>query len=337
MPIGEISSLNSLLANYLHLSGALLQVADALAYAIAVSILIVAFDYAFGWIERKTIAKIQGRHGPTFAGKYGLLQNMADFVKLLSKEHVVPKRADKWLFTSTIPAMLALTVFLTLLLPLTPGILETNVGLGLLVVFVLLSFMPLIVFANGFGSGNKFGAISAQRSVIMLLSYEVPLIFVIAAAGVLAGGYNLVGIIDAQNPWWFALLMPIGFIVFFIAMLAELERPPFDIREADNELIAGWLTDVSAPYYTLALFLDYSRMFLGSLLIAILFFGGWSGPVLPPIVWLLIKVFVISFFIMIVRATMVRMRIDRLLRFGWTFLLPLSLLNLIITYLIFIG
>ncbi|MCL5239234.1 MAG: NADH-quinone oxidoreductase subunit H [Candidatus Marsarchaeota archaeon] len=326
----------SLASSYLNLTGTAATIVDTLVYAIAVSVLIIAFDYIFGWLERKTIAKIQRRHGPTYAGKYGLLQNMADFVKLLAKEHVAPKRADKLLFLSTIPTMLALTIFLVFLIPLAPTLIETNVGLGLLVVFVLLSFMPLIIFANGFGSGNKFAAISAQRSVVMLLSYEVPLIFVIAAVGALGGSYSLAGLVGAQNPWWFVVLMPIGFVVFFIAMLAEVERPPFDIREADNELIAGWLTDVSAPYYTLALFLDYSRMLLGSLLIAILFFGGWSGPLLPPFVWLLLKAFVISFFIMIIRATMVRMRIDRLLRFGWALLLPLSLINLILTYLVFI-
>ncbi len=295
------------------------------------------FDYIFGWVERKTIAKIQKRHGPTYVGKYGILQNFADFVKLLAKEHVTPKRADAIVFLATIPLMLSLSIFLIFLIPFSPGLAPTNIGLGMLVVFVILSFMPLIIFANGFASGNKFSAISAQRSVIMLLSYELPLIIVLATIGAVANGYNIVGIINAQTPLWFVIVMPIGFIIFFIAMLAELERPPFDMREADSELIAGWLTDVSAPYYTLALFLDYTRMFLGSLLIAILFFGGWQGPVLPPAFWLVLKAFIISFFIVIVRATTVRMRIDRLLRFGWVVLLPLALLNLIITYLIVIG
>lgn len=334
---GELLGIGSFVSNFLQLGGAAAQVVDTAVYAIAVSILIVAFDYAFGWVERKVVAKIQKRHGPTYTGKYGLLQNLADFVKLLSKEHAAPKSADKPLFLLSIPLMLSISIFLVFLLPFSPGLIVSNIGLGLLVIFVLLSFMPLIIFASGFASGNKFAAISAQRSVVMLLSYEIPLILVLAAVGALANSYNIAGIIGAQRQWWFVLLMPIGFAVFFIAMLAELERPPFDMREADSELIAGWLTDVSAPYYMIALFLDYTRMFLGSLLIAILFFGGWNGPVLPPVVWLLLKAFIISFFIVIVRATTVRMRIDRLLRFGWTWLLPLSLVNLIITYLIFIG
>ena len=324
-------------SNLLLLSGTAADAFDVFVYAVAVSLLIIAFDYLFGWVERKTIAKIQKRHGPTYVGKYGILQNLADFVKLLSKEHSVPRNADKALFLITIPLMLSLSLFLIFLLPFSPGIVESNIGLGMLVVFVLLSFLPLIIFSNGFSSGNKFAAISAQRSVVMLISYEIPLILVLASVGALANSYNIAGIIGAQSQWWFVLMMPIGFVVFFIAMLAEMERPPFDMREADSELIAGWLTDVSAPYYTLALFLDYTRMFLGSLLIAILFFGGWNGPMLPPIFWLLLKTFLISFFIVIVRATTVRMRVDRLLRFGWVWLLPLSVLNLIVTYILFIG
>jgi NADH-quinone oxidoreductase subunit H len=160
-------------------------------------------------------------------------------------------------------------------------------------------------------------------------------LMVVAAIGILAKGYSIAGIINAQSAGWFVALNPIGFVVFFIALLVEIERPPFDMREADSELIAGWLTDVSAPYYALALFLDYTKVFLGSLLTAMLFFGGWMGPVLPPIVWLLLKGFIIAFFIIIVRATMVRTKLNGLLRFGWLWLTPLAIVNLIITFLIF--
>ncbi|MGA3020890.1 MAG: complex I subunit 1 family protein [Candidatus Micrarchaeales archaeon] len=329
-------SIDSLITNFFSGSGMLVEAGNAFVYAILVLVLIMAFDYFFGWIERKTIAKIQGRHGPTYAGKYGILQNLADFVKLLSKENVVPKGADKNLFLITIPIMLAISIFAILLLPFSPTVIESNIGLGMLAVFVVLSSMPLLIFINGFSSGNRFAAISAQRSILVLLGYEVPLLVVLASVGALAGSYNIAGMVNAQSNGWFALMMPIGFIVFFIVMLAEMERSPFDMREADSELIAGWLTDVSAPYYTLVLFLDYTKVLLGSLIIAILFFGGWLGPVLPPFVWLMLKTFIILFFIMIVRATAVRIRIDSLLRFGWLWLMPLSLLNLIITYLLFI-
>lgn len=329
-------STSSLITNFFPGGGTAVEVANAIVYAIIILILIIVFDYLFGWLERKTVAKIQGRHGPTYVGKYGMLQNLADFIKLLSKEHEVPKRADRFLFLLTIPLMLALSIFLILLLPFSPTLIESNIGLGMLAIFIVLSFMPLIISVNGFSSGNKFAAISAQRSVVMLLSYEIPMLLVLAAVGTIANGYNIAGIIDAQAKGWFVLLMPLGFVVFFVVMLVELERLPFDMREADSELVAGWLTDVSAPYFGLALLLDYTRMFLGSLLIAILFLGGWLGPILPPIVWLILKCFIVSFFIVIIRATSIRMRIDSLLRFGWLWLLPLSLLNLIITYLIFI-
>ncbi len=337
MPISSLLAIAPLLPASISpgsLTGELIGIAE---YAIAIAMVIIVFDYVFGWLERKVVAKIQKRHGPTYAGKYGLLQNMADILKLMSKQHVAPANSDRPMFLATLPAMLALTLFLVMLIPFSPTFSGSSSGFVLLIVLVLVSFMPLVIFMNGFASGNKFSAISAERSVVMLLSYEIPLVLVVATTAALTGSYSLNGIVGAQSQLWYVVLMPIGFVIFFIAMLAELERPPFDMREADSELIAGWLTDVSPPYYMLALFLDYSRMLLGSMLIAILFFGGWNGPVLPPIVWLLIKVFAIAFFIMIVRVTMVRMRIDRLLRFGWLILLPLAFVNLIVTYVLLIG
>ncbi len=315
----------------------LLSLAGIIVYAILVSILIFVFAYLFGWFERKLIAKAQYRHGPTYVGKYGLLQNMADLVKLMAKEVIVPANANRFLISIAPQLLVALNIFIIFLLPLSPSLQASNLGLGLLVVFVVLGFTPILIFLIGFSSGNKFADISAQRSVLMLISYEMPMIMVIAAVALLTGSYSISALIAAQSRWDFAFLMPIGFLIFLVAMLAELERPPFDLREADSELIAGWLTDMSAPYYALSLLLDYSRMFLGSLLIAIIFFGGWLGPsILPPTAWLLIKAFAIAFFITLVRITTVRMRIDKILRLGWVWLMPLALINLIITYLLLV-
>jgi len=302
---------------------------------IAVFILIVFFDYIFGWLERKTIAKAQLRHGPTYLGKFGILQNLADILKLLTKENVIPKNADKLIFSTAPLLLLALFIFLVYLLPFPNG-LGIDISIGLLAVFVLLSFSPLLIFLTGAASGNKFSLISAQRSVIMSLAYEIPLILSAAAVALYAGSFNIANIVYSQAKIPFIALMPIGFFVFFIAMLAELERPPFDLREADSELIAGWLVDVGAPYYAMALFVDYTRMFLGSLLISLLFLGGWLGPYLPGLIWLLIKVFVVAVVIVIIRATTVRMRLDRLMRFGWFWLLPLAVLNIIFTFMLFV-
>jgi NADH-quinone oxidoreductase subunit H len=210
-------------------------------------------------------------------------------------------------------------------------------SIGLFAVFVLISFSPLLLFLAGWTSGNKFGSISAQRSVMVMISYEVPMFLVIIAVAMLSNGYSLVSVVGAQSSYWFALLMPIGFVIFFIVMLAELERPPFDLREADSELVAGWLTDASAPYYALALMLDYVRMFVGALLIALLFFGGWLGPsVILPFAWLIAKVLLITVFIVIIRATSVRMRIDNVLKLGWIYLTPLAMLNLLVTFIVFV-
>ncbi|MFP3278584.1 MAG: complex I subunit 1 family protein [Candidatus Micrarchaeota archaeon] len=302
---------------------------------IVIFILIVFFDYIFGWLERKSIAKAQFRHGPTYVGKFGILQNLADIIKLLAKENIIPKNADKLVFSTAPLLLLALFIFLIYLLPFSNS-LGIAISVGLLAIFVLLSFAPLLIFLTGAASGNKFSLISAQRSVIMSLAYEVPLILSVAAVALYAGSFNIANIVNSQAKIPFIALMPIGFIVFFIAMLAELERPPFDLREADSELIAGWLVDVGAPYYAVALFVDYTRMFLGSLLISLLFLGGWLGPYLPSLIWLLIKAFVVAVVVVIIRATTVRMRLDRLMRFGWFWLLPLAVLNIILTFMLFV-
>lgn len=323
---------------WLHSASLLYNIIGIIIYVVIVSIIFSIFGYMVGWLERKLIARAQYRHGPTYVGMWGILQNMADLIKLLAKSDVVLDNADRFIFIISIPLILALSVFLVLLLPYSPVLQATNLGFGLLMIFTVIAFFPILLFSAGFSSANKFANISAQRSVLILLGYELPMLLVVASVALLANGYNLQSIIAMQSNSYFALLMPIGLFVFFVAMLAEFERPPFDLREADSELIAGWLTDISAPYYALTLFIDYARMFLGSVLIAILFFGGWLGPpLLPPLFWLIAKAFIISIFIIMVRATTFRMRIDRILRFGWWWLIPLSLINLIITYIIFVG
>jgi NADH-quinone oxidoreductase subunit H len=301
-------------------------------FTILLSVIVLGFAYIFGWVERKLLARIQSRRGPTYVGKYGFLQNMADMVKLLSKENIVPTNSDSPLFQLTIPFLIAIVFLGIAFIPFSSTFVGIASTFGLVAIFMLLSFMPLIIFLSGWTSGNKFGSISAQRSVAMLLSYEIPLILVIAAVALLAQSYNLNSIVAAQHGIWFIALMPLGFVVFFIVMLAEMERPPFDLREADNELIAGWLTDAGAPSYALALLLDYIRMFFGCAIIVVLFLGGWMGPApIPAFVWLLLKVFVVAVLIIAIRSVMTRMRIDRLLSMGWLFLLPLSLLNIVIS------
>ncbi|MEM0106895.1 MAG: complex I subunit 1 family protein [Candidatus Micrarchaeaceae archaeon] len=304
-------------------------IVSAIIFAVFLIILVIMFVYMFGWGERKIIARIQSRHGPSYVGKFGILQNMADVIKLLSKQAPLPKKADKLIFLSMLPVVYALFVFMLFFIPITKFFVGISSSISLIIVFALLSISPTLIFLAGWSSGNKYSSISAQRSSMVLVGYEMPMLIVVASIAILSHSFSLANIVEMQQGLWYCLLLPIGFFVFFVTMLAELERPPFDVREADNELIAGWLTDVSAPYYALALFLDYTRLFFGTLLISVLFLGGWLGPsFLPPFAWIIIKVVLLTIFIIIVRATTVRMKIDRMIKIGWLYLLPLSVLNL---------
>lgn len=308
-----------------------------LAFFIILSIIVSVASYLLGWFERKIIARAQSRHGPTYVGKFGILQNLADIIKLISKESIIPDLADKPVFLLVLPIFVASMILVITFVPFTQSFIGINTSLGLFAVFVIISFSPLLLFLAGWTSGNKFSSISAQRSVVMMVSYEIPMFVVIASVAMLSGGFGFINIVSSQAALWNAVRMPIGFIIFFIVILAELERPPFDLREADSELIAGWLTDVNAPYFSLALLLDYTRMFLGSLLIVVLFLGGWLGPTLiPALMWLMIKVLIVSFFIILIRATMVRMRVDKAMKLGWLYLTPLAIVNLLLTFIIFV-
>ncbi len=336
-----ISYYASYFGRMLHLGGAYGVVVSILLalvlFAIILSILIIAFAYMFGWLERKVIARVQARHGPTYLGPFGILQNMADVIKLFSKENIMPANADKPVFNLVLPIMFAVFVFILAFIPFTGSFIGVNTSIGLLVVFVLLSFSPLLLFLASWASGNKFSSISAQRATTVVVSYEVPMLLSVVAIVLMANSMSLSAIVRAQNPYWFVILMPLGFIVFFIVLLAELERTPFDMTEADSELIAGWLNDYGANYYGIALFLDYARMLVGTLLISVLFFGGWLGfGFLPPIANLLIKVVFFTFLIMFIRASLVRMKINHILRTGWLFLMPLAIINLLITFMVFI-
>ncbi|MEM0094476.1 MAG: complex I subunit 1 family protein [Candidatus Micrarchaeaceae archaeon] len=333
-----IDKLTSMVSGVLHISGSGLaaEIIALVVYFIAIFILIGIFDYIFGWVERKVVAKVQSRHGPTYLGKFGILQNLADLLKLFAKENIQPSNADSRLFPIVIPIMLSLLIFIVAIIPFSQGIAASSISLGVLLIFVIISFFPIFIFLAGFSSGNKFGAISAQRSVLVLIAYELPMLLAVASVLLLANSYNFQTIVSMQKSGYFFIYAPISLFVFFIAMLAEFERPPFDVKEADSELIAGWLTDVSSPYYGLGLFIDYTRMLLGSMLIAIFFFGGWLGPSLPGIVWLFIKVFIIALFVILVRVATARVRIDRILRIGWIWLSPLAILNIAAIFLLLV-
>ena len=200
-----------------------------IAFAIILAVTFTLFSFIFAWIERKVVARAQSRRGPTYVGKYGILQNVADFFKLMSKESIMPNGADKPLFKTVLPVLTALFIVVLAFIPMNGAFVGIDTTLGLLAIFVVLSFSPLMLFLAGWTSGNKYASMGAHRSIVMLTSYEIPLVLVVVAVAALANSYSMGAIVAAQQHLWYAILMPIGFIVFFIVMLAELEMPQFDL------------------------------------------------------------------------------------------------------------
>jgi NADH-quinone oxidoreductase subunit H len=308
-----------------------------IAFAVIMTMLFTIFSLMFAWAERKLVARAQSRRGPTYVGKYGLLQNLADLFKLMSKESITPASADKPLFKTVLPALMALSMAVLAFIPMNGAFVGMDTTLGMLAIFVMLSFSPMLLFIAGWSSGNKYAAVAAHRSIVMLASYEIPMVLVVVAVAALANSYGMSAIVGMQQHMWFAFLMPIGFIVFFVVLLAELGRPPFDLDKADSELIGGRLTDAPAPYYGLALLLDYTRLFVGALLVSELFLGGWNSiSIIPQFLVLIVKVVLVALLVVLIRAATVRMKVDRALRLGWLYLMPLAVANLLITFVLFV-
>lgn len=284
------------------------------------------------YVERKFVAKIQLRVGPQYAGRFeGVLQNFADLIKLLFKEITVPYSADKLIFWTAPFALMAVAGALLGLIPLSPTTYIANPSVGAIFVFAILGFSPIIVLLAGWASNSKYPLLGGLRALHQLVSYEIPMILSILGVVVLSGTLNLIGIVNAQGGVWYIILQPIGAAVFFIAALAELERIPFDLPEADSELVAGWQTEYSGMLFGTFILANYIRFYALSALFTIFFLGGWLGPpVIPPEAWFILKTVVVMIVGMLPRAVMGRIRIDVLLRTGWVKLMFLTFLNIFI-------
>ncbi len=273
---------------------------------------------------------MQARLGPNRTGPFGLLQPVADAIKVLLKEDIVPTKADKivhWLapVVAFSPALMIFAV-----VPFQDGALLADLNIGILYVVAISSVSTLGIFMAGWGSSNKYSLLGAMRNVAAVVSYEIPLVIAIAGVVLIAGSLSLNQIVLAQGiP--FILLQPLGFLIFFIAGCAEINRSPFDLMEADSEIVAGFHTEYSGMKFALFYLVEYAEALAISAIITTLFLGGWRGPVLPPWLWFLIKVVVVFFVMVWTRTTLPRIRIDQLMAFAWKFLFPLALINLIIT------
>jgi len=298
------------------------------------TVLIIAFVLllvmGFIWFERRALARLQARLGPNRTGPFGLLQPVADAIKVLLKEDIIPDKADKivhWMapLVAFAPALMIFAV-----VPFQDGALLADLNIGILYVVAISSVSTLGIFMAGWGSNNKYTLLGAMRNVAAVVSYEIPVVLAIAGVVLIAGSLSLNQIVIAQDiP--FILLQPLGFLLFFIGSCAEINRSPFDLLEADSEIVAGFHTEYSGMKFALFYLVEYAEAVAISAIIATLFLGGWRGPVLPPWLWLLIKIMAVFFVIVWIRATVPRVRIDQLMALAWKFLLPLALINLIIT------
>jgi NADH-quinone oxidoreductase subunit H len=291
-------------------------------------------------MERKVLGHMQVRFGPNRAGPFGLLQPVADGIKLFFKEDIIVPFANRIIYILA-PAVIVITALVSFaVIPFGDSIkimgqsidlVVADVNVGLLYLFAVSSLGVYGVVMGGWASNNKYSLLGSIRSSAQMISYELSLGLSIVGVLMIAGSLSLNQIVGAQSRVWFVLYQPLGFIIFLISAVAECSRTPFDLTECENELVAGYQTEYSSMKFGLYYLGEYAHILVVSSLAVSLFFGGWQGPFLPPILWFLIKVFGFIFFFIWIRATFPRFRYDQLMKFGWKVLFPLALANILLT------
>ena len=290
-----------------------------------------AFSAMLSWIERRLLGLWQDRYGPNRVGPFGVLQIVADSIKLLTKEDWIPPFADRAVFVLA-PAIVAVTTLLAFaVVPLAPGIGVVDLNIGLLFFLAMSSLGVYSVVLGGWASNNKYSLLGGFRAAAQMLSYEVFMGLALMGVVMLAGSFNLRDIVAAQENLWFCIPQVLGLATFAVAGIAEARRLPFDLPESENELVAGFHTEYSSMKFGLFFIGEYVGITLISAMIVTLFFGGWLGPLLPPLVWFLLKTFIVIGCFVLLRAALPRLRYDQLMAYGWKVMLPLTLVNLLIT------
>jgi NADH-quinone oxidoreductase subunit H len=283
------------------------------------------------WVERRLLAVWQDRYGPNRVGPFGLLQPLADSVKLFLKEDWIPPFADKPVFVLA-PAVIVATSLLSFaVIPFAPGFVVADLNVGLLFILAMSSLGVYSVVLAGWASNNKYSLLGGIRASAQMLSYEVFMGLSLVGVVILAGSFNLSVIVEAQRKVWFVIPQFLGFVLFLIAGVAEARRLPFDLAESESELIAGFHSEYSSMKFGMFFVGEYIGVTLISAAISLLYFGGWLGPFLPPYIWFAIKTFAFICFFILLRAALPRPRFDQLMGWGWKYMLPLALLNLLVT------
>ncbi len=298
-----------------------------------IGILAVALTLAAGliWLERRLLALWQDRYGPNRVGPFGLLQVLADMIKIFFKEDWVPPFADKAVFIIA-PAIVVLTVLMSFaVVPFADGIVVADLNIGLLFFLGMSSLGVYSIVLAGWSSDNKYALLGGLRGAAQMLSYEVFMGLSLMGVVMLAGSFRLSSIVMAQQKVWFCVPQFLGFVLFMIAGVAETRRLPFDLPEAESELVAGFHAEYSGMKFGMFFVGEYLGIILISSMMTVLFFGGWLGPVLPGIVWFLIKTFCFISFFVLLRAALPRPRFDQLMSWGWKVMLPLALANVLVT------
>lgn len=301
--------------------------------AVVFFVLFVTLTIAAGliWLERRLLALWQDRYGPNRVGPFGLLQVLADMIKVLTKEDWIPPFADKAVFISA-PAWIMVTMLMSFaVISFAPRIEVIDLNIGLLFFLAMSSLGVYSVALAGWSSGNKYSLLGGLRGAAQMLSYEIFMGLSLVGVVMCAGSFSLRDIVESQRGLWFCIPQFLGMIIFFIAGVAETHRLPFDLPEAESELVAGYHSEYSGMKFGMFFVGEYLGITLISALMTTLFFGGWLGPVLPPIVWFFLKTFIFICGFILLRASLPRPRYDQLMAFGWKVMLPLSLLNLVVT------
>jgi NADH-quinone oxidoreductase subunit H len=283
------------------------------------------------WMERKVSAHMQLRPGPMEVGWHGSIQTIADALKLMGKELITPKDVDRWVYLAA-PIVIFLPVLLSfLVIPFSRNLIIRDMNVGILLILAFAALSVLAILMAGWASNNKYSVLGAIRSVAQNISYEIPLLITLMSIILMVGSFSLVDIVAAQSKYWFVLTQPVAFILYITCATAETNRAPFDLPEAESELVAGFHTEYSGMRFALFFLAEYTNMFIVSAIATVFFLGGWHGPFLPGIAWFFIKVYFVIFLIMWFRWTFPRVRFDQLITFAWKILIPLAFANLIIT------
>ncbi|MEW6296722.1 MAG: NADH-quinone oxidoreductase subunit NuoH [Thermodesulfobacteriota bacterium] len=283
------------------------------------------------WLERRLLAVWQDRYGPNRVGPFGLMQVVADMIKLFTKEDWVPPFADRAVFVLA-PAVTVVAVLMSFaVVPIAPGVGVADLDVGLLFFLAMSALNVYSVVLAGWASNNKYALLGSLRASAQMISYEVFMALSLMGVVTLAGSFNLRDIVEAQRGLWFCVPQALGLLAFMIAGVAETHRLPFDLLEAESELVAGFHAEYSGMKFGMFFVGEYLGVILISALITTLFFGGWLGPVLPPAVWFFLKTLVFICFFILLRAALPRPRYDQLMAYGWKVMLPLALLNVVVT------